>query len=92
MALATAMYHSEKNPLKKVSYKSGKINIPKGVKNRRIQKAFLRYHDEKNWPILREALTEMGRSDLIGDKDYQLVPAEENNKFKRRNQKVRKHR
>ena len=92
MALATAMYHSEKNPLKKVSYKSGKINIPKGVKNRRIQKAFLRYHDENNWPLLREALTEMGRADLIGDKEGQLIPAEEKDKFRRRNQKTRKKR
>lgn len=90
MALATAMYHSEKNPLKKVSYKSSRINIIKSARDRKIQKSFLRYHDEKNWPLLREALTEMGRTDLIGDKDYQLVPAEEKDKFRRKNQKIRK--
>lgn len=82
MALATAMYHSEKNPLKKISYKTEKINIVKDARDRRIQKAFLRYHDEKNWPLLREALTEMGRNDLIGDKDHQLIPAEEKSRYK----------
>jgi len=92
MALATAMYHSEKNPLKKVTYKSNRINIIKSARDRKIQKAFLRYHDEKNWPLLREALTEMGRSDLIGDKDYQLIPAEEKDKFRRKNQTLRKKR
>src|SRR5690606_9313101 len=90
MALATAMYYSEKNPLKKVTYKSARVNISRNARDRKIQKAFLRYHDEKNWPLLREALKEMGRADLIGDKDYQLVPAEEKDKFRKRNQKVRK--
>lgn len=90
MALATAMYYSEKNPLKKVTYKSARVNISRNARDRKIQKAFLRYHDEKNWPLLREALKEMGRADLIGDKDYQLVPAEEKDKFRKRNKKVRR--
>ncbi|MCB1649103.1 MAG: YgiQ family radical SAM protein [Pseudomonadales bacterium] len=76
MALATAMYHSGKNPLKKVSYKSEKVSIVRQIEQRRIQKAFLRYHDEKNWPLLRQALREMGRADMIGDAPHQLVPAE----------------
>ncbi len=87
MAIATAMYHSQKNPLKKVSYKSPKVNIIKEAKDRRIQKAFLRYHDEKNWPLLRETLREMGRSDLIGDKDHHLIP--DDKKPRRANNKNR---
>ena len=77
MATATAMYHSERNPLKKLSYKSEKVFTAKGEKIRRLHKSLLRYHDPKNWPIIRETLRNMGRSDLIGDGDMQLVPAEE---------------
>ncbi|GJM14106.1 MAG: UPF0313 protein [Pseudohongiella sp.] len=74
MALATAMYYSERNPLEKVRYKSEKLVICKDIDQRRLQKAFLRYHDEKNWPMLREALHELGRTDLIGDGDRFLIP------------------
>jgi len=76
MALATAMYYSGKNPLKKVTYKSEKVSIVRQIEQRRLQKAFLRYHDEKNWPLLRQALKDMGREDMIGDGPHQLVPAE----------------
>ncbi len=76
MALATAMYYSGKNPLKKVGYKSEKVSVCKDIEQRRLQKAFLRYHDEKNWPLLRIALKQMGREDMIGDAPHQLVPAD----------------
>ena len=76
MALATAMYYSGKNPLQKLRYKSEKMVVPRKIEQRRLQKAFLRYHDEKNWPMLRTALRKMGRADLIGDKERHLVPAE----------------
>lgn len=75
MASATAMYHSKKNPLRKVTYKSEEVYIVKGERQRRLHKAFLRYHDPNNWPLLREALKEMGRSDLIGPGKHQLIPA-----------------
>lgn len=76
MALATAMYHSGKNPLKKVTYKSERVSACKDIDDRRVQKAFLRYHDEKNWPLLRKTLKEMGREDLIGNGPQHLVPPE----------------
>jgi len=75
MATATAMYHSGKNPLKRVSRTSEEVVIPKGIKIRRLHKAFLRYHDAENWPLLREALNRMGRADLIGNGRRHLVPA-----------------
>ncbi|MGD9597144.1 MAG: YgiQ family radical SAM protein [Steroidobacteraceae bacterium] len=75
MATATAMYHSGKNPLHRVSRGSQDVVIPKGLKVRRLHKAFLRYHDANNWPALREALRRMGRADLIGNGRHQLVPA-----------------
>jgi uncharacterized radical SAM protein YgiQ len=75
MATATAMYHSSKNPLKRVSRGSEEVVIPKGIKVRRLHKAFLRYHDPDNWPILRDALKRMGRADLIGNGKQHLIPA-----------------
>jgi uncharacterized radical SAM protein YgiQ len=75
MATATAMYHSGKNPLRKVTRASEAVVIPKGLKVRRLHKAFLRYHDPDNWPLLRDALKRMGRADLIGNGKHHLVPA-----------------
>ncbi len=75
MATATAMYHSGKNPLKRITRAGEEVRIPKGLKVRRLHKAFLRYHDANNWPLLREALRRMGRADLIGNGKHQLVPS-----------------
>lgn len=75
MATATAMYHSGRNPLRKVTRDSETVFIPKGLRQRRLHKAFLRYHDPDNWPILREALRRMGRAELIGPGKHHLVPA-----------------
>ncbi len=74
MASATAMYHSTKNPLRKVTRESEKVDVVKGEKRRRLHKAFLRYHDAKHWPLLREALKAMGRTDLIGNGKHHLIP------------------
>lgn len=77
MSTATAMYHTGKNPLRKVTEDSEDVVVPKGGRIRKLHKAFLRYHDPENWPILREALMKMGRSDLIGRGQKALVPPEE---------------
>jgi uncharacterized radical SAM protein YgiQ len=75
MATATAMWHSGKNPLHKISRTSEDVHIPKALKVRRLHKAFLRYHDANNWPVIREALKRMGRADLIGPGKHHLIPA-----------------
>jgi len=75
MATATAMYHSGRNPLRRITRTSEDVIIPKGLKVRRLHKAFLRYHDANNWPVLREALRRMGRADLIGNGKHHLIPA-----------------
>jgi uncharacterized radical SAM protein YgiQ len=75
MATATAMFHSGKNPLKRITRSSEEVVIPKGIKVRRLHKAFLRYHDPENWPLLRDALKRMGRADLIGNGKQHLIPA-----------------
>jgi uncharacterized radical SAM protein YgiQ len=77
MATATAMYHTGKNPLKKVTRNpetSETVDIVRGDRRRRLHKAFLRYHDANNWPLLREALKTMGRADLIGNGKHHLIP------------------
>jgi radical SAM superfamily enzyme YgiQ (UPF0313 family) len=73
MATATAMYHSERNPLRKITRDGERVTVPKGLRVRRLHKAFLRYHDANNWPMLREALKRMGRADLIGPGKRHLV-------------------
>jgi uncharacterized radical SAM protein YgiQ len=75
MALATAMYYSGKNPLRRVTRESEDVAVPKGLRQRRLHKAFLRYHDPNNWPVLREALRRMGRGNLIGSGPKHLIPA-----------------
>ena len=74
LALATAMYHSGYNPLKRLN-RPEKVATPKKLTQRRLHKAFLRYHDPANWPLLREALKKMGRADLVGNGKRHLVPA-----------------
>src|SRR6516165_4901122 len=76
MAVATAMYHSGVNPLRGIRRGgSDKVETVKGLRQRRLHKAFLRYHDPENWPLLRETLKRMGRADLIGSGKHQLVPS-----------------
>ncbi len=75
LALATTMYHTGKNPLHKVSANSEAVSVVRGGRHRRLHKAFLRYHDAENWPLLREALQRMGRADLIGNGKKQLIPS-----------------
>jgi len=77
MATATAMYHSRKNPLRKVTYKSDRVETVKSPEERRLHKALLRYHDPKNWPLIRATLKDMGLSRLIGSGEKQLVPVDQ---------------
>lgn len=76
MATATAMYHTSLNPLKGIhrDERAEKVDIVRGDKRRRLHKAFLRYHDPNNWPLLRDALKTMGRADLIGNGKHHLIP------------------
>ena len=75
MAIATTMYHTERNPLKKVGRQAPLVETVRGGRQRKLHKAFLRYHDPENWPLLREALKQMGRADLIGNGKKHLVPS-----------------
>jgi len=78
MATATAMYHTGRNPLRGVHRDlqgdDESVDVVRGERRRRLHKAFLRYHDANNWPLLREALKTMGRADLIGNGKHHLIP------------------
>ena len=74
MATATAMYHTQRNPLKRVSPRADKLPVVRKLQQRKLHKAFLRYHDPENWALLRDTLKKMGRSDLIGNGKMHLVP------------------
>jgi uncharacterized radical SAM protein YgiQ len=74
MAMATTMYHTRKNPLRKISQDSETVETPRLAKIRKLHKALLRYHDPNNWEAIREGLKRMGRSDLIGNGPQHLVP------------------
>ncbi len=77
MASATAMYHSGRNTLRKVHRdlrEEDSVDVVRGDRRRRLHKAFLRYHDANNWPLLRDALKAMGRADLIGNGKHHLIP------------------
>ncbi|MEG0008420.1 MAG: YgiQ family radical SAM protein [Aeromonas sp.] len=76
LANATTMYYTEKNPLNKVSRQGGDVFVVKGERRRRLHKALLRYHDPAGWPMIREALLEMGKGHLIGNGPDCLVPPE----------------
>ncbi|MEA3639665.1 MAG: YgiQ family radical SAM protein [Lamprobacter sp.] len=75
LALASTMYHSGINPLRRVRRDAKPISVVRKLRQRRLHKAFLRWHDPANWPALREALKSMGRADLIGNSKHHLVPA-----------------
>ncbi|WP_216821726.1 YgiQ family radical SAM protein [Uliginosibacterium sp. TH139] len=74
LAMATAMYYSRKNPLRKVSQDSEDVETPRLAKQRRLHKALLRYHDPDNHELIREFLVDINRRDLIGNSPHHLVP------------------
>jgi uncharacterized radical SAM protein YgiQ len=84
MATATAMYRSGIDPLRPVRRDSEQLPVVKGLNQRKLHKAFLRYHDPDNWPLLRRALKKLGRSDLIGYGEKHLIPPRQPPKRHRR--------
>ncbi len=75
MALATTMYHTRKNPLKKITADSEVVETVRAGRIRKLHKAFLRYHAPENWEIIHDALIRMGRRDLIGSSEKHLIPS-----------------
>ncbi|MDN3412369.1 YgiQ family radical SAM protein [Pseudoalteromonas sp. APC 3250] len=76
MANATTIYHTEMNSLRNIKNNTEQVAVPKGARQRRLHKAILRYHDPAGWPMIREALRNMGKAKLIGKGPNCLVPEE----------------
>lgn len=74
MALATTMWHTGRNPLKRLSRSSEKVDVVRDGYRRKLHKAFLRYHHPDNWQIIYDTLIQMGRTDLIGHAKHCLIP------------------
>lgn len=75
MALATTMYHTRKNPLKKITQDSEVVETARAGKIRKFHKALLRYHAAENYEVVKEGLLRMGRGDLIGSSPRHLIPS-----------------
>lgn len=60
-SLSTCMYYAGIHPLT-----GEKVHVAKDLHEKRLQRALLQYRDPKNYPLVLEALTKAGRSDLIG--------------------------
>ena len=69
MAVATTMYHTGIDPLT-----NEPVYTATDMREKRMMKALILYWDESQWPLAREALKQMGRSDLIGRAAHCLVP------------------
>jgi uncharacterized radical SAM protein YgiQ len=59
--LSTCMYRTGIDPLT-----GNAVHIPKGERERRLQRALAHFHKKENAPLVREALLAAGREDLIG--------------------------
>jgi uncharacterized radical SAM protein YgiQ len=69
MSLAATMYWTGIDPLSMTP-----VYTAVGLRAKRLQKALLLYWDREQWPLVREALREAGRADLIGHGSDSLVP------------------
>lgn len=67
MTAATCMYYTGINP-----FTMEKVHVAKG-REKRIQRALLRYKDERNYGLVYEGLKLVGRTDLIGNEWKCLV-------------------
>lgn len=61
MTLSSAMFHTGIQPAT-----NKEVYVPRSMKEKRLQKAFLRYHDPENYWTVKQALLDAGRGDLIG--------------------------
>jgi uncharacterized radical SAM protein YgiQ len=69
MTISTAMYYTGLDP-----FTLRPVHVPRG-REKRIQRALLRYRDPRNYALVREGLEMAGRKDLIGDGPNCLIPA-----------------
>jgi uncharacterized radical SAM protein YgiQ len=70
MDIATCMYYTGLDPM------TGEpVYVPRGARERRLQRALLQYWKPENYADVRQALVQANRLDLIGDGPNCLIPA-----------------
>lgn len=69
MDIATCMYHTGIDP-----ETMQRVSVAKGDKQRALQRALLQYFKPENYDLVKRALLELGREDLIGDGSDCLIP------------------
>jgi uncharacterized radical SAM protein YgiQ len=70
MDIATCIYYTGQDPI------SGEpVYVPRGDRERRLQRALLQYFKPENYGDVREALKQAGRLDLAGDGPACLIPS-----------------
>jgi uncharacterized radical SAM protein YgiQ len=70
MSMAASMYYTGLDP-----FTQNPVYTAKSMEEKRLQKALLLYWDPTHHDEVREALTRVGRTDLIGSRPDCLVPA-----------------
>lgn len=68
--IATCMYYTGLDPMT-----GEEVFVPRGARQRRLQRALLQFFMPERYFDVREALIEAGREDLIGDGPECLIPA-----------------
>jgi hypothetical protein len=69
MSVASAMYYTGIDPLT-----GQEVYVARGLREKKLQKALLMYWNKEWWDLAREALEQVGRTDLIGRSPDALVP------------------
>lgn len=64
-SLATCMYYTELNPHEEKNGQFEKVYVAKGARERKLQRALLQFNKKENASLVKEALREAGRPDLI---------------------------
>ena len=68
--IATCMYYTGIDPMT-----GEKVYVPRGERERRLQRALLQFWKPENYFLVREALQLAGRTDLIGSGPQCLIPS-----------------
>ena len=68
--IATCMYHTGLDP-----FTGEEVYTPKGLRDRKMQRALMQFFKPENYFEVREALFKAGRQDLIGSGCDALIPA-----------------
>jgi len=68
--IAACMYHTGLDPMTMKP-----VHVAKGLRDRKLQRALMQFFKPENYFLVRRALIEAGRQDLIGDGCNGLIPS-----------------